>query len=116
LKNYKVGDVVLIKSRAGEAIPDVHVRLLKRHHVKARKRNINKFESVQDPEYFYWDAVLVYEKEVDLLRKRWQIPFSFPNDVETCVFEEDVIKKVRKNKKRQTRNSYNKSNKNQTKN
>ena len=94
--------MVLVKSRAGEAIPDIHVRLLKRHHVKARKRNINKFESVQDPEYFFWDAALVYQKEVDLLRKRWQIPFSFPDDAETCVFEEDIIRKVRKRKKKST--------------
>ena len=94
--------MVLVKSRAGEAIPDIHVRLLKRHHVKARKRNINKFESVQDPEYFFWDAALVYQKEADLLKKRWQIPFSFPDDAETCVFEEDIIRKVRKRKKKST--------------
>ena len=94
--------MVLVKSRAGEAIPDIHVRLLKRHHVKARKRNINKFESVQGPEYFFWDAALVYQKEADLLRKRWQIPFSFPDDAETCVFEEDIIRKVRKRKKKST--------------
>ena len=34
---YKVGDIVLVKARAGKAIPNVHVKLLKKYVVKERK-------------------------------------------------------------------------------
>ena len=111
MENYKAGDVVLIRSRAGEALPHVHVRLLKRHHKKKSTVETSKRTPQVYPEYFYWDAEMVYEKEVSLLKKRWSIPFSFPNDIETIVFEEDIIKKVRKNKKLTRRNSYNKTKK-----
>ena len=100
MKNFKPGDIVLIRSRAGSMIPDIHVRLLKRYHKKKNKVKIGKYQSYEYPEYFYWDAELVYSEEADDLRKTFGIPFKFPDSIETIVFEEDIIKKVRKNKKR----------------
>ncbi len=114
MENFKPGDVVLIRSRAGNAIPQIHVRLIKRHHRKKREVKVGRWDTKIYPEYYYWDAELVYEEEVDVLRKRWSIPFSFPDNIQTSVFEQDIIKKVRKNKKRRARNSYNKSAKKKT--
>jgi hypothetical protein len=41
---------------------------------------------------------LIYSAEVDVLRKKWHIPFKFPNDVNTFIYEEEIVEKV-KNKK-----------------
>ena len=108
MKNYKAGDVVLIRSRAGNAIPHIHVRLLKRHHKKKKEIKVGHRKTSVYPEYFYWDAELVYQEEAVMLKKRWSIPFSFPDNIQTSVFEQDIIKKVRKNKKRKRRNTYKK--------
>ena len=116
MENYKAGDVVLIRSRAGNAIPSIHVRLIKRHHKKKKEIKVGRRGMHIYPEYYFWDAELVYQKEAESLRKQWSIPFKFPDDIQTTVFEDDIIKKVRKNKKRRRRNNYNKSNKKQTKN
>ncbi len=83
---YKVGDIVLVKARAGPAIPDVHVKLLKKYNVKARKGH-----RIDWPGYIGWDAKLIYKKEVMLLRKRFQIPYEYPNKVKTFVYDEDII-------------------------
>ena len=87
---YKPGDIVLVCSSAGPAIPNVHVRLEKRYEVPAKKGN-----TVDWPAYAYWDTVLVDEEEVKMLRKRFQIPYEWPNNVETYVFECDIVKKVK---------------------
>jgi len=92
---YKVNNIVLAKSCASDAIPPVHLRLLKRHEVKPRKGN-----RIDWPGYVGWDAELVYKHEADMLRKEWSIPFKFPHDIKTFVFETDIIKKVRKVRKR----------------
>ena len=84
---YKVGNIVLVRSRAGTAIPPVHVKLLKKHSVKGTKGN-----RMDWPEYTYWEAKLIYKKEVKMLRKRFCIPYSYPEDVYTNVFEADIIK------------------------
>ena len=87
LMKYKVGDIVLVKSSAGPAIPNVHVKLLQKI-----KRNTSF-----DPAYIIWKAHLTKRKEADMLRKQWQIPFKFPDEVETFVYETDVIKLIKSN-------------------
>ncbi len=83
---YKVGDIVLVKARAGIAIPNVHVKLLKKYIIKERKGH-----RMDWPGYIGWDAKLIYKKEVLLLRKKFQIPYEYPNNVETFVYDEDII-------------------------
>tara|TARA_R100000008_G_scaffold77697_1_gene58240 strand:+ start:32 stop:331 length:300 start_codon:yes stop_codon:yes gene_type:complete len=87
LMKYKVGDIVLVKSSAGSAIPNFHVKLLQKI-----KRNTSF-----DPVYIVWKARLTKRKEVDILRKQWQIPFKFPNEVETFVYETNIIKLIKSN-------------------
>ena len=87
--NYKVGDVVLVKARAGIAIPNVHVKLLKKHVIKQKKGN-----RIDWPGYTCWDAKLIYKKEVNLLKKKFRIPYQYPNNVETFVYEEDIICRI----------------------
>jgi coproporphyrinogen III oxidase len=83
---FKVGDIVLVKSSAGPAIPHIHVRLLKRIVVKPRKgRNIDW------PGYSGWEATPVYQKEIDKLRKEWSIPFKNPEKDLTFVYDRDII-------------------------
>ncbi len=84
---YKVGDIVLVKSSAGLAIPNIHVKLLQKI-----KRNTSF-----DPTYIIWKARLTKRKEVDMLRKQWQIPFKFPDEVETFVYETNIIKLIKSN-------------------
>ena len=99
---YRPGDIVLVRSPAGEAIPNVHVRLLKRIVVSPSKgRNIDW------PGYTGWEAKLVYLKEAELLRKKFRIPYKFPDDVETFVFESDIIK-VKKRARRKNKINPNK--------
>ena len=93
---YKKNDIVLVKSRAGEAIPLIHVKLTKRLERKAQKGRYFDW-----PGYIGWECVLVKPEEADLLRKKWSIPFKFPNDIETFVLESDIVKKKpRKNRRR----------------
>ena len=90
LMKYKVGDIVLVKSSAGEAIPRFHVKLVERIVRKPPK----------DPSYVIWRAHLTRQREADILRKEWQIPFKFPNDIETLVLEMNIIRKERKTRRR----------------
>jgi len=83
---YKVGDIVLVKARAGKAIPNVHVKLLKKYVVKERKGR-----KIIWPAYIGWDAKLIYKNEVLTLRKKFQIPYQYPNNVKTFVYDEDII-------------------------
>tara|TARA_B100000029_G_scaffold508403_1_gene595192 strand:- start:1782 stop:2072 length:291 start_codon:yes stop_codon:yes gene_type:complete len=93
---YKVGDIVLVRSNAGEAIPRFHVKLIER--IVRKPPN--------DPNYIIWRAHLTRQREADILRKEWQIPFKFPNDIETLVLEMNIIRRERnantkkKNKRR----------------
>ena len=88
---YKIGDIVLVKSCAGNVIPKMHVRLTKRVI-----KSPSKGTSIDWPGYSGWDCVLIYKEEADLLRKKWSIPFSFPDNIKTFVCDEDIIKKVKK--------------------
>ena len=83
---YKVGNIVLVKSPAGSAINNVHVRLLKKHIVKERKGHRMNW-----PGYISWEAKLIYKNEVLLLKKKFQIPYEYPNNVKTFVYDEDII-------------------------
>jgi hypothetical protein len=93
LMKYKVGDIVLVKSSAGKAIPRFHVKLVERIVRKPPK----------DPSYVIWRCHLTRKQEADILRKEWQIPFKFPNDIETFVSETDIIRKERNAKKRKNK-------------
>ena len=93
LMKYKVGDIVLVRSSAGEAIPRFHVKLVERIVRKPPK----------DPSYVIWRAHLTRQREADILRKEWQIPFKFPNDIETFILEMNIIRKERNIKKRNGR-------------
>tara|TARA_R100000664_G_scaffold29589_1_gene41564 strand:- start:411 stop:737 length:327 start_codon:yes stop_codon:yes gene_type:complete len=93
LMKYKVGDIVLVRSSAGEAIPRFHVKLVERI-----VRNPPK-----DPSYIIWRAYLTRQREADILRKEWSIPFKFPNDIETLILETNIIRKERNTKKRKSR-------------
>ena len=93
LMKYKVGDIVLVKSSAGEAIPRFHVKLIERI-----VRNPPK-----DSSYVIWRAHLTRQREATILRKEWHIPFKFPNDIETLVLETNIVRKERKTKKRKSK-------------
>ena len=93
LMKYKVGDIVLVKSSAGGEIPKFHVRLVERI-----VRNPPK-----DPSYVIWRAHLTRQREADILRKEWQIPFKFPNDIETLVLDINIIRKERNTNKSKIR-------------
>ena len=88
---YKVSDIVLVKARAGDAIPKIHVRLIKRIVVAPSKGT-----AIDWAGYSGWECVLIYEKEADLLRKKWSIPLSFPDNIKMFTYDEDIIKKVKK--------------------
>ena len=87
----KLGDIVLVKSPAGDAITQVHVKLLKR--VVVKPRNGNNFDW---PGYSGWEAELVFKEEADHLRKEWSIPFSFPDHIKTFVYDHCIVKKPRR--------------------
>ena len=80
--NYNIGDIVKVKSRFGTAIPDVHVKLVEKH--KRKCYDTNKL-------YYMWKTKLIYKREVEILKKRFCIPFKYPNNVETFIYEEDII-------------------------
>ena len=90
LMKYKVGDIVLVKSSAGKSIPRFHVKLIERTVRSPPK----------DPDYTIWRCHLTRQSEADILRKEWQIPFKFPNDIETFVL--DTNRKERSVKKRKS--------------
>jgi hypothetical protein len=91
---YKKGDIVLVQSPAGKAIPKFHVKLLKKIVVKpSRGRDPN----LPWPGYTGWEATPIYQKEVDILRKKWHISLHKANEDLTFINEEDIIKKVKTN-------------------
>jgi hypothetical protein len=97
-KNYKPGDIVLVSSPAGDVIPKVHVKLKKRIIVKERKGRLVGFKKSMDwPGYSGWEATLVYQDEIDVLRKRWSIPYTTPGKDITFVYDYNIIKKSKRN-------------------
>jgi len=98
MARYKPDDIVLAKSPAGDAIPPVHVKLIERSHIKGSKGN-----TIVWPEYVIWAAELVYPEEAKMLKKEWSIPFKFPDDISTSVFERNIIKLVSRKKTKRTK-------------
>jgi len=93
---YKAGDIVQVKSPAGDSIPKIHVRLRKRVVVEAQKPMRIGFKmSMEWPGYSGWEAEVLYQEEADILRKEWSIPFSGPGDL-TFVYDDCIVKKPRK--------------------
>lgn len=90
LMTYKVGDIVLVKSCAGEAIPKFHVKLIERIVRRPPK----------DPNYIIWRTHLTRQREAIILHKEWHIAFQFPNNIETFILETNIIRKERKVYKR----------------
>ncbi len=99
----KTGDIVLVKSPAGDAITPIHVKLIERVVVKPSKGN-----NFDWPGYSGWKAEIVFQEEADHLRKDWSIQFSGPGD-KTFVYDNCILKKPRnpkpnvKNKRRNRR-------------
>ena len=86
---YKKGDVVLVRSLAGPAIPHIHVRLHKK--IVQKPKTYGEFN---DKGYVAWEGALVYKGEIQKLNKEWSISWKYPDNVEIFVFEEDIIKKL----------------------
>lgn len=94
---YKPGDIVLVKSPAGDCIPKIHVRLLRRVVVKETLGKYVGIKKTMDwPGYAGWEATPVFQEEIDVLRKEWSIPLSRPEEDETWVYDKNIIKKPRK--------------------
>jgi hypothetical protein len=93
MTKFKEKDIVLVQSNCCKEMPKIHVRLLKRIESKSLKG-----QKMNWPSPAGWEAELFYSAEVDVLRKKWHIPFKFPNDVNTFIYEEEIVEKV-KNKK-----------------
>tara|TARA_R110002110_G_scaffold149672_1_gene341016 strand:- start:479 stop:817 length:339 start_codon:yes stop_codon:yes gene_type:complete len=82
---YKINDIVLVKSSAAPAMPPFKVKLLERI----------KRDTSFDPIYIIWRTKLTSRREADRMRKEWGIPFKFPNEVETFVYETNIIKLIK---------------------
>ena len=66
---YKAGDVVLVKSPAGDSIPHIHVKLLRRVVVDPVPSKRIGFKSSMDwPGYSGWEATPVFQSEIDLAK------------------------------------------------
>lgn len=94
---YRKGDIVLVRLRLVPGAPNIHVKLLKKEIAKKHKGKYDDF-----PGYVGWHCILVDKDECEILRTRWCIPFSFPDDVETFVFEEEIIRRIDKKIKAKT--------------
>ena len=79
---YKINDIVLVKSSAAPAMAPFKVKLLERI----------KCDSSFEPIYIMWRTKLTSRKEADRLRKEWHISFKFPDEIETFVYETNIIK------------------------
>jgi hypothetical protein len=91
---YKTGDIVLVKSCAGDVIPKIHVRLKERIVVeKQTPKRIGFKMSIEWPGYSGWNAEVVYQEEAETLRKNWSIPLSLGD--ETFVYDDCIVKKPR---------------------
>ena len=88
-RGWKPGDRVWVRSPAGDGIPEVQVELVSREVREPRKGN-----TIDWPGYATWNARLIKKSEVEMLRKRWCIPYSWPDERELTVFESDIIKRV----------------------
>jgi len=105
MKKYKQGDIVLVKSVAGDCIPQIHVRLKNRIIVAPRKgKRVGIRMSMDWPGYEGWEAEVIYQDEIDRLRKEWSIPFTKPGE-ETFVFDSSIVRKSKKKIETRKRNT-----------
>ena len=86
---YKKNDIVLTRSCAGDSIPPIHVKLIKRVVVAPSKGT-----SMDWPGYSGWEATPVYQDEIDILKKEWSIPLT-KKDL-TFVYDDDILNKEKK--------------------
>ena len=86
---WKPGDHVWVRSPAGDGIPEVQVELVSREVREPRKGNTFDW-----PGYSVWNARLIKKSEVQMLRKEWCIPYSWPDHRECVVFEADIVRRV----------------------
>mgnify|MGYP007063693080 CR=1 FL=1 len=80
---------MLVRSIAGDVIPHVHVRLLKKIVQKPKTYGEFNYEG-----YVAWEGALVYKGEIKKLNKEWSISWKYPDNVEIFVFEEDIIRRI----------------------
>lgn len=78
---YKKNDKVLIKSPAGDIMPVVEAVLVEQVTLG-------------------WICNLTKPDEIAMFKRVWGIPFKYPLNVETFVFEDDIVKKARRPKRR----------------
>ena len=94
---YKINDIVLVRSTAGDEIPNIHVKLLERVVVKERKgRQIGMRKTMDWPGYSGWEATPVSQDECDRLRSEWSIPLTKPGEDITFIHDYCIIKRVKK--------------------
>ena len=103
MKNrYKAGDIVLAKTTAGDAILPVHHKLVKRIVVEPRKGTLVGFKTTMDwPGYSGWETVLISAEEIKYLRQEWCIPYTEPEKETVFVYDDCILKKVKKVKESQ---------------
>jgi hypothetical protein len=46
----------------------------------------------EDPSLNIWHAKLTKQKQVEMLREEYNIPFEYPDELETMVYEEEIVK------------------------
>jgi hypothetical protein len=93
---YRIGDTVLVKSPAGDAIPKIHVKLLRRIVVDPTPGKRVGFKTTMDwPGYAGWEATPVFQSEIDALRRDWCIPLVKANVDVTFVYDECIVRKPR---------------------
>lgn len=80
----------MVRSPAGDVIPNIHVELLERVVVKPSRGN-----TMDWPGYSGWEARLVFQEEADFLRTNWSIPYKNVEDSQTFVYDSSIIKKPR---------------------
>ena len=114
-RSFKVGDIVLVRSPAGKAIPDIHVRLVEKVVVNPTKGKYVGIRKTMDwPGYTGWEAEIVYQSEADMLRKEWSIPYEGPGD-SLFVYENNIIKRVLKLKQNNVKTNSDACSKNKKK-
>ncbi len=83
---YKPHDIIIAKFRHLRDMAPVALKLIKRIEVKPSKGS-----SMDWPGYVGWDAELINRKEIEYLRKRYSIPFKYPKDITTFIYEDEII-------------------------
>ena len=115
-RNFKVGDIVLVSSVAGDCIPKIHVKLLKRVERKGQPSKLVGYKQTMEwPAYSGWEATPIYQKEIDNLKKRWCIPLKEPGKDITFVYDECIVKKVKTNVEKREQSHKNSKINNRTK-